>query len=101
MARRLYDTTRWRQAARRFLVEHPLCCYCEKIGHTTAATVVDHVVPHKGDLSLFWDRDNWQSLCKPCHDSVKAREERGGVVVGCDVNGLPVDPAHHWNRRSG
>jgi hypothetical protein len=19
-------------------------------------------------------------------------------VVGCDVNGLPIDPNHHWNR---
>jgi hypothetical protein len=20
-------------------------------------------------------------------------------VVGCDVNGLPIDPNHHWNRQ--
>lgn len=101
MAKRLYDTSRWRQAARRFLVEHPLCSYCARIGRVTPATVVDHVEPHRGDYSRFWDRENWQPLCKPCHDSVKAREERGGIVIGCDASGAPVDPAHHWNRTQG
>jgi hypothetical protein len=98
MAARLYDTTRWRVAARRFLSDRPLCVYCGRMGRTRAATVVDHVTPHKGDRSLFWDRANWQPLCKPCHDSVKAREERGGNLIGCDVSGIPLDPAHHWNR---
>ncbi|MGN8738508.1 HNH endonuclease signature motif containing protein [Bilifractor sp. HCP3S3_D3] len=32
------------------------------------ATVVDHIVPHRGDPKLFWDRSNWQALCKRCHD---------------------------------
>ena len=32
------------------------------------ATVVDHIMPHKGDNTLFWDRDNWQSLCKRFHN---------------------------------
>ena len=89
---------RWQQASKGFLRSHPLCAYCERQGKVTAATLVDHVVPHKGDMTLFWDRDNWQSLCKPCHDSVKAREERSGVVIGCDASGLPLDPLHHWNR---
>lgn len=49
---------------------------CEAEGKATAATVVDHIVPHKGDQALFWDTDNWQPLCEPCHNSVKQREER-------------------------
>ncbi len=40
------------------------------------ATVVDHVVPHKGDADLFWDRDNWQPCCKWHHDVVKQALER-------------------------
>ena len=31
---------------------------------TTAAAVVDHVIPHLDDKALFWDRNNWQPLCK-------------------------------------
>ena len=41
------------------------------------ATVTDHVTPHKGDETLFWDEDNHQSLCETCHD-VKTVTEDGG-----------------------
>lgn len=70
-------THRWRQARAAFLSEFPLCRECEKAGRLTAATVVDHVVPHKGSESLFWSRGNWQSLCASCH-SVKTATEDGG-----------------------
>ena len=32
------------------------------------ANVVDHIVPQRGDKKLFWDKNNWQALCKVCHD---------------------------------
>ncbi len=70
---------KWQKARERFLSEHPLCCYCERTGRTTAASVVDHKIPHRGDHSLFWDESNWQPLCKPCHDSAKAKEEGRGA----------------------
>jgi 5-methylcytosine-specific restriction enzyme A len=78
-----------------FLVEHPTCVYCERMGKVQAASVVDHIIPHKGDSTLFWDRDNWQQLCKRCHDSLKQKEE-GGKIVGCDTIGVPISAAHHW-----
>ena len=34
----------------------------------------DHIVPHRGDMRLFWDESNWQPLCKRHHD-VKTRNE--------------------------
>ncbi|WP_330848890.1 HNH endonuclease [Mangrovicoccus ximenensis] len=40
------------------------------------AQVVDHIQPHRGDQSLFWDVSNWQALCKCCHDREKQRQER-------------------------
>jgi 5-methylcytosine-specific restriction protein A len=40
----------------------------------TPATVVDHIVPHRGNQKLFWDRKNWQSLCKTHHDRKTAQE---------------------------
>lgn len=67
-----YDA-RWRKRRLSFLRENPLCAECERRGKVEAATVVDHVVPHRGDKELFDDEDNWQSLCKRCHDRKTAR----------------------------
>ena len=61
-----YDAM-WRKARKAFLQAHPLCVECMKAGRLTPATVVDHVVPHRGDVKLFWDEGNWQALCKACH----------------------------------
>lgn len=66
---------KWQRERERFLSQHPLCCYCQAEGRVTAATVVDHKVPHRGDQSLFWSQSNWQPLCKRCHDSTKKEEE--------------------------
>ena len=66
---------RWQQARERFLRAHPLCLYCEREGRITAATVVDHRIPHRGDERLFWDESNWQALCAAHHSSEKQREE--------------------------
>lgn len=66
-AERGYDS-RWRAARKRFLRKHPLCVECMRQGKLTPATVVDHVIPHRGNQDLFWDENNWQPLCKGCHD---------------------------------
>jgi 5-methylcytosine-specific restriction endonuclease McrA len=96
--KRMYGS-RWQKARDGFLAHHPLCMECNKFGRVTAAVVVDHIVPHRGDWSIFWDKDNWQSLCKHCHDSHKQRLEKSGTVVGCSETGMPIDPNHHWNRK--
>ena len=74
---------RWQKARLGYLRSHPLCRACEDVGRVTLATVVDHKVPHRGDMALFWDPSNWQSLCKTCHDQKTARDDggwgRGGV----------------------
>lgn len=89
---------RWQKARETFLNRNPLCCFCEQKGIITAATVVDHKTPHKGDQALFWDTNNWQPLCKPCHDSTKKIMESRGVKLGADESGKPTDPNHHWNK---
>lgn len=68
---------RWRKARRAYLAAHPLCVLCEAKGRIEGASVVDHIVPHKGDSGRMWDRGNWQALCKRCHD-VKTANEDGG-----------------------
>ncbi|MGI2024848.1 HNH endonuclease [Shewanella glacialipiscicola] len=89
---------RWQKARETFLSRHPLCCFCEQKGKITAATVVDHKTPHQGDQALFWDTNNWQPLCKLCHDSTKKIMENRGVKPGADESGKPTDPNHHWNK---
>jgi 5-methylcytosine-specific restriction protein A len=76
-ARRGYGP-RWRRARAAFLARHPLCAACRAQGRVVAATVVDHVVPHRGDQRLFWDTSNWAPACKRCHDAKTAREGRWG-----------------------
>jgi 5-methylcytosine-specific restriction protein A len=74
--------SRWRKAREGFLKHNPLCKSCEARGKITAATVVDHIKPHKGDKVLFWERANWQPLCKQCHDRKTATDDGGFGRVG-------------------
>lgn len=65
-SKRGYDH-RWKKARHEFLVRNPLCKTCLRNGRVEPATDVDHVIPHRGDQKLFWDIQNWQSLCHSCH----------------------------------
>lgn len=67
---------KWQRYRLAFLAKHPLCRACEAEGKVTVATVVDHVVPHRGDMVLFWKGEH-QPLCGPCHSAKTAREEGG------------------------
>ena len=89
---------RWQRARLVFLNDpaNALCRMCLAEGRTTAADTVDHVTPHKGDQTLFWDRSNWQALCKWHHDSAKKSQEMTGRIPGVDINGEPLDPSHPW-----
>ena len=48
-------------------------------GKYVKATVVDHIIPHRGDQKLFWDRGNWQALCKRHHDIKTGNEDSNPV----------------------
>ena len=83
-ARRGYGP-RWRQARASFLAQHPLCAACRARGRVVQATVVDHVVPHRGDQLLFWDESNWSPSCKLCHDG----QDRARGSLGLTVSRPP------------
>ncbi len=95
-ASRGYDS-RWRKFREAFLAANPLCVICAKVGVTSAATVVDHIEPHRGDMELFWRAGNHQAACAKCHNSIKQKMEKSGVEIGCDESGMPLDPGHRWN----
>ena len=92
----LYNTKQWRRLRYYQLLKRPLCKFCADLGLIVNATIVDHIKPHKGNESLMFDENNLQSLCKVCHDKVKATIERKGYLIGSDINGMPADVNSHW-----
>lgn len=73
---------RWREY-RDWYLNQPENVMCRTHGCTYLASVVDHIIPHRGDEALFWDPANHQPLCKQCHDRKTARED-GGFGRGTD-----------------
>lgn len=90
-----YDR-RWKRLRLVRLRAEPLCRFCAAQGRTVPATVVDHIVPHKGKRELLYSLENTQSLCVTCHQAVKQAEETTGRVRGVDRDGVPIDSQHHW-----
>lgn len=76
----MYNMAEWRDPvtgirATRLKME-PACRECRRRDVVTAAREVDHIVPHKGVMSLFLDIANTQSLCKRCHSRKTAIENQ-------------------------
>lgn len=96
--RQLYRTKAWIKGRLQFLAQHPLCERCQAKGRITAASVVNHRTPHKGNLDLFFDQANWEPTCKPCHDSDIQSEERSGFSKAIGDDGWPTCSKHPANR---
>jgi len=67
---------KWQSARAGFLRKHPFCVVCLSRRLEIRATEVDHIRPHRGDQALFWQRANWQPLCKRCHARKTLAETR-------------------------
>lgn len=85
---------RWQHYRLAQLRAEPLCRFCLALGRPVPASVVDHIERHDGTHAdpRFWNPANFQSLCKPCHDSVKQQLDRRGAARGFDADGLPLYP---------
>jgi 5-methylcytosine-specific restriction enzyme A len=66
----VYQTRRWRRLSQQHRAEHPYCVRCGRL-----ADLVDHVQPHRGDLTLAFDRP-LASMCWACHGIKTAAETR-------------------------
>ena len=97
--RKLYKTSRWQRIREAQLRAHPLCQMCEAQGRLTAATVCDHVTPHKGDEQKFY-AGPFASLCAPCHDGAKQADEHRGYSNAIGMDGWPLDAAHPANQKA-
>jgi 5-methylcytosine-specific restriction protein A len=96
---KLYNKQRWKRLRAWHRQREPLCRTCKARGLVVPAQVVDHIMQHNGDERLFFDPENLQSLCKPCHDKLKAGDERAGRTWSREVgpDGWPLDPKHPAN----
>lgn len=86
----------WRRLRAQILAEQPLCPICQMQGRIEPAVDVDHKDndPHNNARENLW------GLCRE-HHSEKTRAEMMGErwkVKGCDADGFPIDPSHHWNQ---
>ena len=77
-AKRGYGS-KWQRVSKAYLRKHPMCVRCMAEGRYVPATVVDHIIPHRGDKNLFWNESNWQALCKSCHDRKTWTEDQNPV----------------------
>lgn len=82
-----YKTAAWKKLRARQLARQPLCEFCLKMGIVSQANTVDHKIPHRGNMGLFFALENLQSLDASCHSSQKQRLEKSGEF-GCDENGI-------------
>ncbi|ARR55343.1 HNH endonuclease [Rhizorhabdus wittichii DC-6] len=76
--RALYNTARWKKLRMAtFVRDNFTCQMCGRLEGNTSLLVADHRRPHRGDLMLFWDDSNLQTLCaSPCHSKHKQRIEQ-------------------------
>jgi len=60
------------------LAKEPLCRECRAQRINRPGIDVDHIEPHRGDMGLFLDPDNLQTLCKTHHSMKTAKEKNDG-----------------------
>ena len=88
-------TAAWDHASRGHRAHHPFCQYCALVDEVKACDLTDHLYPHRGDQTLFWNKTYWVSACNDCHNGFKQRVERKGRAALDDLAirlGLPPLP---------
>ncbi len=92
------NSAAWKRLRAEVLASEPLCRMCTARGLVVPATDVDHIEDSREDYTDDNSRENLQSLCHTCHSLKTAASMNKSVFLGCDVNGVPLDPAHPWNK---
>jgi 5-methylcytosine-specific restriction protein A len=100
----LYYTARWRVKLRPLILRRdPICVVCNH----NPSTIVDHVIDHRGDETLFFDPANLRGICKPCHD-FKTGSTHGGNRKNATAGDKPYliancisDPSEQLARQEG
>jgi 5-methylcytosine-specific restriction protein A len=78
-----YKTKRWAALRWHILVESRFTCrMCGRMQGDASNLTCDHIRPHRGDPTLFWDESNLQTLCSdPCHIKHKQAQEQAAWTI--------------------
>jgi 5-methylcytosine-specific restriction enzyme A len=90
---RFYGLQVWKRRRAQQRRREPFCAMCLAMGKAVPATIVDHIIPHKGNSNAF-RTGALQSLCKDHHDSAKRIDDLRSFSSQIGVDGWPVDPDH-------
>lgn len=91
------NSAAWKRLRAEVLAREPLCRMCAARGLVEPATDVDHIHDSRDDYTDDNRIDSLQPLCHECHSIKTARDMGKQVSLGCDVNGIPLDPEHPWH----
>ncbi|WP_394437025.1 HNH endonuclease [Sphingobium naphthae] len=98
-----YNTANWKRLRTAHLRAFPFCEGHKAMGSPyVIANTVDHRVPISEGGPAFPGHDGLASYCPACHSAKTARGTEAGAVRsgkprrGCDAEGNPLDPSHHW-----
>lgn len=70
-----YHMARWTRESKVFREKHPLCARCLEQGLLVPSEVVDHIIP-VAVYPDFWDKTNWQALCRKCNIEKGNKDKR-------------------------
>lgn len=74
--RAFYSSKAWRELRHTVMLKFDyICAACERNGHYTKASVVDHIIEIKDDWDKRLDINNLEPLCHTCHNTKTAREK--------------------------
>lgn len=78
--RKLYRSGRWGTLRVHILFRDPYCvrCLAKTPPIRTPSNTVNHIKKAKDHPELFFDPDNLEGVCAPCHSSDIQREEANG-----------------------
>lgn len=101
-----YKLARWKRLRLRVFLRDLYTCQraeCGRLIGDTSQLVADHKEPHRGDAVLFWEEDNIQTLCAPCHNRFKQSQERADRIGGLPSGSRHASPGRmarpDWFRR--
>jgi 5-methylcytosine-specific restriction protein A len=69
----LYKTTLWRTLRNKILKEQQ-CCFKCGISKDETKLEVHHIIPPRGNESLFFDEGNLVAVCPVCHKIITNKE---------------------------
>lgn len=98
----IYKDPRWQKTRRIVLARDGYkCVLCGNDVSGWKQSRVDHV-----SYADPFDPNNCRTLCPACDNRKHAEKGSKGsvgriekILPGCDINGMPIDPDHPWNKR--